>query len=102
MPAWSRSSWNRSDLESQQALNIAQSNRLDIMNNRAALVDSWRLIAFNANALQSEVTVSLERRHRPRRATTRSSSAAPTGSMRASLQIDPPFTRLLERNNYRQ
>ena len=27
---------------------------------------------------------------------------SPTGSPRASLQIDPPFTRLLERNNYRQ
>jgi outer membrane protein TolC len=27
---------------------------------------------------------------------------APAGSLRASLQIDPPFTRLLERNNYRQ
>ncbi len=89
------------ELESQQALNIAQANRLDLMNNRAALVNSWRLIAFNANALQSDVTVTLN----ADMTTTGDNPVkfrSQTGSMRASLQIDPPFTRLLERNNYRQ
>lgn len=84
-----------------EALNVALANRLDVMNNRAALVDSWRLIAFNADALQSNVTVNFggdlstvgENPVKFRRQ---------TGSLRASLQIDPPFTRLLERNNYRQ
>lgn len=88
-------------LEEQQALNIAQTNRLDIMNARASLVDSWRLIAFNADSLQSDVTVSLNGDI----ATTGDNPAkfrSPAGSLRASLQIDPPFTRLLERNNYRQ
>ena len=71
------------------------------MNSRAALVDSWRLIAFNADALQSNVTVGLGGDV----STTGDNPVkfrAPTGSLRASVQIDPPFTRLLERNNYRQ
>ena len=34
------------ELDSRDALNIARVNRLDYMNNRAALVDSWRLIEF--------------------------------------------------------
>jgi hypothetical protein len=84
-----------------EALDIALANRLDVMNSRAALVDSWRLIAFNANALRSNVTVGFNADM-----TTQGDNPvkfrAPTGSLRASLQIDPPFTRLLERNNYRQ
>lgn len=88
-------------LDPHQALNVALANRLDVMNSRAALVDSWRLIAYNADALQSDVTVTLG----GDMTTTGDNPVkfrAPTGSLRASLQIDPPFTRLLERNNYRQ
>ena len=44
-------------LDSHDALDTALANRLDVMNSRAALVDSWRLIAFNADALRSDVTV---------------------------------------------
>lgn len=89
------------ELDPREALQIAQSNRLDIMNSRATLVDSWRLIAFNANALRSDVTVSLS----GDMSTTGNNPVkfrSSAGSLRASLQIDPPFTRLTERNNYRQ
>jgi hypothetical protein len=71
------------------------------MNARAQLVDSWRLIAFNANALRSFLNVSIE-------GDVRTTGMNPlnfnghTGRLRASVQIDPPLTRLLERNNYRQ
>ncbi|MHB9065051.1 MAG: TolC family protein [Pirellulaceae bacterium] len=88
-------------IEAHEALNIALANRLDVMNSRAALVDSWRLIAFNANALRSNVTVGFG----ADMTTTGENPVkfrSQTGSLRASLQIDPPFTRLLERNNYRQ
>ncbi len=88
-------------LENHDALNIALTNRLDIMNARAGLVDSWRLIAFNANRLESDLTVSLS----GDLATTGNNPVkfrGSSGSLRASLQFDPPFTRLLERNNYRQ
>lgn len=89
------------ELDSRTALGIARANRLDYMNNRAALVDSWRLIAFNADELQSTLDVRLsgdigtvDRNPIEFR--------APTGSLTASLEFDAPFTRLLERNNYRQ
>jgi outer membrane protein TolC len=88
-------------LDPQTAVRIAQANRLDVMNSRASLVDSWRLIAFNADALQSNLTVGFGGDI----STTGNNPAkfqAPAGSLRASVQIDPPFTRLLERNNYRQ
>ena len=39
------------ELDSHDAYQIALENRLDFMNGRAALVDSWRLIAFNADAI---------------------------------------------------
>jgi archaellum component FlaC len=82
------------------AFAVARSNRLDWMNNRASLVDSWRLITFNANALEADLTVAMNGD-----ISTLGDNAArfraPTGNVQASLQVDPPFTRLLERNNYR-
>jgi hypothetical protein len=88
------------DLTPEVALEVARANRLDWMNNRASLVDSWRLITFNANALRSNLTVSLNGDI----ATVGDNPVkfqAPTGNMSAGVQFDPPFTRLLERNNYR-
>jgi outer membrane protein TolC len=89
------------ELRSDEAFQVALMNRLDIMNSRAELVDTWRLIAFNADALQAGLDVVLEgdlstARNNP------VSFRAPTGSVRAGLRFDAPFTRLLERNNYRQ
>ena len=42
-------------IDAQMAFRLACMNRLDIMNNRASLVDTWRLIQFNADALQSDL-----------------------------------------------
>jgi hypothetical protein len=82
------------------ALEIARSNRLDWMNNRAAVVDTWRLIAFNARALMSDLNVTFAGD-----ISTQGDNPvkfrSTTGRMSAGLQYDPPFTRLLERNNYR-
>ena len=89
------------ELASEVAVNIARANRLDYMNNRAALVDSYRLIAFNADQLQSVLDVELAGDIQ----TVGNNPVefrAPTGSVTASLEFDAPFTRLLERNNYRQ
>lgn len=88
-------------LDSPTGLQIALTNRYDVMNNRASIVDTWRLIAFNANRLQSDVTVRLD----GDLGTTGNNSMkfnGATGNMSAQLQFDAPFTRLLERNNYRQ
>ncbi len=89
------------ELDSNTALDIARASRLDYMNNRAALVDSWRLIAFNADELQSTLDVRLS----GDMGTVGRNAAefrAPTGRLTASLEFDAPFTRLTERNNYRQ
>ena len=89
------------EIDAATAFRLARSNRMDVMNNRAALVDSWRLIQFNADALQSDLDIliqgdvgtfgnnSLDFRLK-------------NGHGRAGIQFDAPFRRLLERNNYRQ
>jgi hypothetical protein len=70
------------------------------MNARSDLVNTWRLIAFNANRLQSDLTVSMD------------GNIGTTGNnplnfsqdnsrLNARVQFDAPFTRLLERNNFR-
>lgn len=87
-------------LEPGVALQIARTHRLDWMNNRAALVDTWRLIAFNARALMSDLNITFNGDISTKRDNPLNFNST-TGRMSAGLQWDPPFTRLLERNNYR-
>lgn len=88
-------------LDSDEALRVALANRLDIMNQRAEVVDQWRLIAFNANDLESDLDVTfsgdigtLDRNIVKFR--------NQTGRLFAGIQFDAPLTRLGERNEYRQ
>ncbi len=84
-----------------EAFRLACTYRLDLMNNRAALVDSWRLIQFNADALQANLSVFVDgEMSTVGRNPVKFRSQAST--LRAGVQFDAPFTRLLERNNYRQ
>jgi len=89
------------ELHPLDALAIARANRVDWMNNRAALVDTWRLIEFNANALESGLDLVFS-------GDVGTTGNNPlnfnhtTGGLRAGLRFDAPFTRLQERNNYRQ
>jgi hypothetical protein len=89
------------DLTSEEAYCIASRYRRDWMNARAALVDSWRLIHFNANALESDLDLvfagdigNVSDNPFDLRAT--------NGRLRVGLQFDAPLTRLAERNLYRQ
>ena len=89
------------ELDSELAMKIALENRLDFMNGRAALVDSWRLIAVSADALQSTLNVTssgtvLTDRNDPL------AFRASTANLRLGLEFDAPFTRLIERNAYRE
>ena len=71
------------------------------MNNRATLIDTWRLIEFNANALETGLDLVFSGEV----GTTGDNPLSfnhTTGGLRAGLRFDAPFTRLLERNNYRQ
>lgn len=92
------------ELDSEVALDIARCARLDWMNNRATLVDTWRLITFNANALKSNLTVSFSGEMGDLTTNFRQAPSfnPSNGVLNASIRFDPPFTRLLERNNYRQ
>jgi hypothetical protein len=89
------------ELGPRDAFLIALSNRLDIMNNRAALVDSWRLIEFNANDLKSNLDIVFNGDIGTVGDNPLDFRSA-NGTLRAGLRFDAPFTRLLERNNYRQ
>ena len=65
------------ELKSRDAFNIALANRLDFMNARASLVDSWRSIQVNADALQSVLNVTADGNLRT--AQTTPSASAPDG-----------------------
>jgi hypothetical protein len=87
-------------LAPEKALKIACINRRDWMNARAALVDSWRLIEFHANDLESNLDIVFE-------GDLSTVGANPvkfqgtTGRLRVGLEFDAPLTRLSERNVYR-
>ncbi|HWA99525.1 MAG TPA: hypothetical protein VG713_13575 [Pirellulales bacterium] len=89
------------ELESPRALEVARAARMDWMNNRATVVNTWRLITFNANALRSNLTVQIAGDMGNVRNNIVSFDPS-NGNLTASLRFDPPLTRLLERNNYRQ
>jgi hypothetical protein len=89
------------DLTPEEGYCIASRHRRDWMNARAALVDSWRLIHFNANDLESDLDLvfqgdigNVSDNPFDLRAT--------NGRLRVGLQWDAPLTRLAERNVYRQ
>lgn len=89
------------DLNSQDAYHVALANRLDFMNGRAALVDTWRQIQVRADALQSFLNITASGDLRTARDNP-VSFRAPTSSLRVGVEFDAPFRRLLERNAYRE
>ena len=96
-----RSRSSRSTSRRKKAICIASRYRRDWMNARAALVDSWRLIHFNANDLESDLDLVFsgdignvgDNPFRLR---------GTNGRLRVGLEFDAPLTRLAERNVYRQ
>lgn len=88
-------------VRSETAFQVALARRPDWMNAKASLVDTWRLIEFNANALKSNLTVNVS----GELGTTGNNPVKfrdDNGMLRAGVQFDPPLTRLIERNQYRQ
>ncbi|WP_145090994.1 TolC family protein [Rosistilla carotiformis] len=89
------------DISAPQALEIARQQRRDWANARASLVDSWRLIEFNADNLESSLDITFS-------GDIQNTDSNPfklrgdAGRLRAGLQWDAPLTRLQERNTYRQ
>ncbi|CAN5521082.1 hypothetical protein BH11PLA2_BH11PLA2_20340 [soil metagenome] len=85
-----------------QASQIALTNRLDLMNTRAQLVDAYRQIAVSANALEGYLDVRYDFE-------TASPVGGPNGGAlggqrsrnAVTMRVDPPFVRRVERNAYR-
>ncbi len=80
----------------------ALTNRMDLMNARAQVVDGWRQVAVTANALQGvfDVQYDLNTTTPPGRADPFSFAGTRTQHT-VTLRIEPPFVRRNERNQYR-
>ncbi len=84
-----------------QAFEIARNHRLDWMNARANLVDAWRKIEFDGNALQSGLNL-LINGDIGTRGDNPTAFTADNGRLRMGFEFDSPITRLAERNRYRE
>ena len=84
------------------AIQQALSNRLDLMNARAQVVDAWRQIAVTANALQGnfDVRYDLDSSTPPKGSNPFGFSAARSTSQ-LTFNAQLPFVRRAERNAYR-
>ena len=65
-----------------------------------ALVDSWRLIAVAADALQSSLNMRVQEALTDRNDPL--AFRASTANLRLGLEFDAPFTRLVERKHPRK
>ncbi|WP_010585634.1 hypothetical protein [Schlesneria paludicola] len=89
------------NVTSETAFQIALAQRADWMNAKAGVVDGWRLIRYNANALRSNVTINVSGNLR----TTGNNPvnfAATESDLAAGVTFDAPLTRVIERNKFRQ
>lgn len=89
------------DIDAETATAIARCLRLDWMNARAGLVDSWRQIEFAADQLESQFDFVLDggvgnTGDNPFRIRWE------TGNLRGGFRFDTPLIRMAERNTYRQ
>ena len=89
------------ELDWQDALEIARCNRRDWMNARASLVDSWRLVQFNADDLESQLDFVLagDLTYDGNNALDLRDT---NGRISVGVAFDAPISRLAERNIYRQ
>jgi hypothetical protein len=86
-------------LQPEEAVQIAQQQRLDWMNARAQLVDSWRSIEVVADNLESSLDIVFNGNIGDSDV---NNIRATNGRLRAGFQWDTALTRMNERNQYRQ
>ncbi len=92
----------RVELTPEAAINIALENRLDLLNQRARVVDEWRQIQVAANRLKGflDITVNGDIATDPDSDNPFDFSSSASG-YRAGLRFDGPLNRQAERNVYR-
>lgn len=84
------------------AIGFALTNRLDVMNERARVVDSWRKIAVAANGLEAGLNLLVNADIATIPGGTRPFDFAASASRYSvGLQFDSPLNRYAERNTYR-
>ncbi len=88
------------EIEATQAIGMARVHRLDWMNARANVVDSWRKIEFFANDLKSDLDIVIDGQlgTEPDKILDFDSDHS---RVRFGLEFDSPAARLAERNRYR-
>ncbi|MBM4002346.1 MAG: hypothetical protein FJ295_03535 [Planctomycetes bacterium] len=89
------------DIPACEAMQIALRYRHDLMNARSQLVDSWRLIEFNADNLESTLDLFFSG-DMGNTTSNPFNLKSTTGRLRVGVQFDAPIVRLAERNTYRQ
>lgn len=89
------------EISESQAFETARNHRLDWMNARANLVDAWRKIEFNGNALQSGLNVTIKG-EMGTRGDNPVAFTSDKGRLEMGFKFDTPITRLAERNDYRE
>jgi hypothetical protein len=90
------------DVKQQEAIDLALNNRLDLMNQRASVVDSWRKIKVAADALQADLDVIVEGEiHTEQGSKNPLDFSARASSHRVGVRLDGPLNRMAERNRYR-
>jgi hypothetical protein len=84
------------------AIQTALSNRLDLMNARAQVVDAWRKIAVAANALQGVFNVQYDLNSKtPSAGNNPFAFSADRSTNTVTFNAELPLVRRAERNNYR-
>lgn len=87
----------------EEAIRLAIENRLDLMNDRARVVDAWRQVAIQANQLEAyfNIVTGMDIGTQPGSLRPFDFSAA-ASRYRVGFQFEGPLNRQIERNNYRQ
>lgn len=90
------------DVAAEKVASTALNNRLDLMNARAQVVDSWRQVTVTANALQGFFDVQYDlNTNSPLGGSQPLQLGGSRTLHQVRMRIEPPFVRRAERNNYR-
>ncbi len=90
------------DIDGDQALLTALVQRLDLMNSRGQLADTWRQIKYAGDALRSVIDIGASQSIRtPGIGNQPFAFSFDDSTTRLNLSVDTPLNRRTERNNYR-
>lgn len=88
------------ELEEEEAIALAEENRMDWMNARAGLHDAWRRTGIFRNALRSSLDLVINGNVKSSEDTANNFSTS-GGTVQGGFRLDTPITRLRERNAYK-